>query len=226
MCGGPSRRAAINPISLCGANRARRSLLPNRDLPTPQPTSEYWWLRGTRSRCRLSRSTGSGQRNCPRRNASPSRASASCVSASGRQVAAARVMHMRSDRLARRLPVDAPQRDVDAAEGVDGRSLLPVSRSSRGRACARAGRSLASSLPTANGAARCKWRARQGLDDGFDHGRQRVDSPKPVMPASVSKRISSTSWLPSALATSTPGWRSMIACISVTCNQVSLRQAY
>ena len=41
---------------------------------------------------RLNRFTGSCQRNCACKNASPSSARASCVSASGRQMAAARAM--------------------------------------------------------------------------------------------------------------------------------------
>jgi hypothetical protein len=40
-------------------------------------------------------------------------------------------------------------------------------------------------------------------------------APKPVSPASVSLRSSRASWLPSAWATSSSGWRRMMAWTSV-----------
>src|SRR5918993_4745946 len=52
----------------------------------------------------------------------------------------------------------------------------------------------------------------------FTTGGNESTSPNPVIPASVSMRISRASWLPSALETSISGWRRMMAWTSVIFN--------
>ena len=121
-----------------------------------------------------------------------------------------------ADRLAERLALDVPERDVDAADRVQRDARGGRCRSGRGTSSARAARRRAGprrpagrggcSRSRASRARRSRARTASGAES---------TSPTPTMPSSVWTRTTRSSWLPSAMPSSSTGWRRMIASTSV-----------